>query len=216
MSDKIGAAEFHAAPGTSDWRVVFGGARTRFRTGSFAQGLALVDEIGRLAEAADHHPDIDLRYGLVEVRLISHDVGGLSRRDISLAEKISAAAASLGLVARPAEVQTVQIALDATDEGRVRPFWEAVFGYPSRDDGVLADPAGRLPNLWFQPMAEPRTERNRFHLDIAVPIDQGEARVHAALAAGGRLVSDANAPQWWTLADPEGNEVDIATMLGRG
>jgi hypothetical protein len=45
--------------------------------------------------------------------------------------------------------------------------------------------------------------------------DQAEARVAAALAAGGTLVSDRFAPMWWTLADPEGNEVDLATWIGR-
>jgi 4a-hydroxytetrahydrobiopterin dehydratase len=48
------------------------------------------------------------------------------------------------------------------------------------------------------------------------PHDQAEARVAAALAAGGRLVSDRFAPRWWTLADPEGNEVDVATWMGHG
>jgi 4a-hydroxytetrahydrobiopterin dehydratase len=65
-------------------------------------------------------------------------------------------------------------------------------------------------------MDPPRTARNRIHLDVSVPYDQAEARVAAALAAGGRLVSDAHAPMWWTLADAEGNEVDVATCLGRG
>ena len=45
--------------------------------------------------------------------------------------------------------------------------------------------------------------------DLYVPADQAQARIAAALAAGGTVVRD-NGPQWWTLADPEGNEVDIA------
>jgi 4a-hydroxytetrahydrobiopterin dehydratase len=48
-----------------------------------------------------------------------------------------------------------------------------------------------------------------------VPPDQAEARVAAAIAAGGHLVSDEHAPEWWTLADAEGNEVDVATTRGR-
>ena len=47
------------------------------------------------------------------------------------------------------------------------------------------------------------------------PEDQAEARIAAALAAGGRLISDANAPAWWTLADAEGNEACVATWAGR-
>jgi 4a-hydroxytetrahydrobiopterin dehydratase len=53
------------------------------------------------------------------------------------------------------------------------------------------------------------------HVDIAVPHDQAEARIAAALAAGGRMVSAAHAPMWWVLADPEGNEACIATWLNR-
>jgi 4a-hydroxytetrahydrobiopterin dehydratase len=80
---------------------------------------------------------------------------------------------------------------------------------------TLADPNGRLPRIWFQEMDEPRTGRNRIHVDVAVPHDQAEARVAAAIAAGGRVVFDRYAPAWWTLADPEGNEVDIATWQNR-
>ena len=58
--------------------------------------------------------------------------------------------------------------------------------------------------------AVPRRQRNRIHVDVSLPRVEAEARVQAALAAGGTLVSDAHAPMWWTLADPEGNEVDIA------
>ncbi|HZX54381.1 MAG TPA: VOC family protein, partial [Ilumatobacteraceae bacterium] len=55
----------------------------------------------------------------------------------------------------------------------------------------------------------------RTHIDVFVPDDQAQARVAAALAAGGRVVYDAEAPEWWTIADPEGNEVDIAVAVGR-
>ncbi|MGZ5405831.1 MAG: VOC family protein, partial [Nocardioides sp.] len=54
----------------------------------------------------------------------------------------------------------------------------------------------------------------RIHIDVWVPHDQAEARVSAALAAGGRLVSDEPAPSWWILADPDGNEACVATWIG--
>jgi 4a-hydroxytetrahydrobiopterin dehydratase len=73
----------------------------------------------------------------------------------------------------------------------------------------------RWSGIWFQQMHVPRTKRNRIHVDVFVPIDQARARVAAAVAAGGRVVNNANAPMWWTLADTEGNEVDVATMAGR-
>ena len=48
-----------------------------------------------------------------------------------------------------------------------------------------------------------------------LPYEQAQARIAAALAAGGRMVRDEFAPSWWTLADPAGNEADIATVKGR-
>ena len=47
-----------------------------------------------------------------------------------------------------------------------------------------------------------------------LPHDHAEARIAAAIAAGGHLVNDENAPGWWTLADAEGNEVDVASWPG--
>jgi len=79
----------------------------------------------------------------------------------------------------------------------------------------LHDPRRLNPPVFFQQMDEPREQRNRIHLDLFVPADQAPARVSAAVAAGGRVVHDADAPAWWTLADPEGNELDIAVTVGR-
>ena len=210
MTDKITARQFHEAEGVDGWRVLFSGACTLFRTGSFAKGVALVEAIGRLADAVNHHPDVDLRYPAVTVRLISHDIQALSQRDLELAQQISAAARDLGVEADPSAVQTVQIALDALVPAEVMPFWRAVLGYKPLGDEDLVDPQASNPPIWFQQMDAPRPQRNRIHIDISVPRDQAEARIAAALAAGGRIVYDERAPQWWTLADPEGNECDIA------
>ena len=215
MAEQITPGTFHAADGVEDWRVVFEGACAHFRTRSFAAGVALVNEIGRLADAANHHPDVDLRYAAVTVRLWTHEVRGLSERDVALAQQISAAARDLGVLADPSAVQTVQVAIDALVSNDVMPFWRAVLGYEQVGDEDLVDPRGRGPAIWFQGMAESRTERNRIHVDISVPHDQAEARVAAGVAAGGRVVFDQYAPAWWTLADPEGNEVDIASWRGR-
>jgi 4a-hydroxytetrahydrobiopterin dehydratase len=99
MGDRITPEQFHAVPGTADWRATATGASARFRTGSFTAGVELVDAIGELAEAAGHHPDVDLRYAEVTVRVTSHDVGGLSERDAALARSVSAAARELDVPA---------------------------------------------------------------------------------------------------------------------
>ncbi|MCS5495907.1 4a-hydroxytetrahydrobiopterin dehydratase [Cnuibacter physcomitrellae] len=210
MSDAISPREFRAADGTADWRVVGDGARAWFDTGDFATGAALVAAIGRAAEELEHHPDLDLRYAGLAVRLLSHDLGDISRRDLELARRISQAASELGVRADPSRVQSIQIAIDAVDVAAVRAFWQAVLGYEPRDEADLEDARGVGPNVWIQQIEARRPERNTIHIDVYVGRDRIEERIAAALAAGGRIVSDADAPEWWTLADPEGNEVDLA------
>ena len=68
-----------------------------FDTGDFATGLALTNRIGEVAEAANHHPDVLLTYPSVGVTLTSHDVGGVTARDLRLAHAISEHAAGLGV-----------------------------------------------------------------------------------------------------------------------
>jgi 4a-hydroxytetrahydrobiopterin dehydratase len=58
-------------------------------------------------------------------------------------------------------------------------------------------------------------QRNRIHIDVWVPHDQAEARIAAAITAGGHLVTDQYAPAWWVLADAEGNEACVATTTSR-
>jgi len=215
MTGRVTPRQFQEADGAQDWRVVADGACAQFHTGSLAAGVALVQAIGGLAAAADDHPDIDLRPGSVTVRLPIMDADGLRERDLELARQISAAARELGVSADPAAVQVVQVTVDALVGPEVMPFWRAVLGYREVGDEDLVDPHGRGPSFWFQQMDAPRPQRNRLHIDVFVPHDQAEARVAAALAAGGRLVSDEHAPSWWTLADAEGNEADVASWLGR-
>jgi 4a-hydroxytetrahydrobiopterin dehydratase len=219
MIERVTPRQFHEADGVEDWRVVGEGACAYFRTGSLGAGARLVHAISQLAGLDDRHSDVDLRYGGVMVRLITitHDYYGLSERDVELARQISAVARELGVPADPSAVQTVQVTIDALVGAEVMPFWRAVLGYQDRGDSPedLIDPHGRGASFWFQQMDAPRPQRNRIHIDVWVPHDQAEARIAAAIAAGGRLVSDEHAPAWWTLADAEGNEVDVATTMAR-
>lgn len=210
MTDRISPRQFHASDGVADWRILFDGAKAHFATGSFAKGAELVAAITRLADAANHHPNVDLRYAGVTVTLLSHDIGDISERDLRLARQISQAAGELGVTADTRAVQTVQIAIDALIIPEVLPFWRAVLAYDQLGGEDLVDPHGSGPNIWFQQMDTARPQRNRIHVDVSMPREAVEGRIAAALAAGGRIVSDAHAPAWWTLADPEGNEVDVA------
>src|SRR2546426_171781 len=86
-------------------------------------------------------------------------------------------------------------------------------GGPAED---LVDPRSRGVRFWFEQMNKPRPDGGgAIHIAVWVPYEQAEARIAAALAAGGRLVRDEFAPSWWTLADAAGNEADIATTKGR-
>jgi 4a-hydroxytetrahydrobiopterin dehydratase len=55
---------------------------------TFAQALGFVTAVGALAEANDHHPDIDLRYRTVALRVSTHEAGGLTHRDVTLARQV--------------------------------------------------------------------------------------------------------------------------------
>ena len=81
----------------ADWHQSGDTLTARFATGDFATGLELVNRIGASAEKFDHHPDLTLTYPTVEITMSSHDVGGITIRDLRLARTISEHAASLGV-----------------------------------------------------------------------------------------------------------------------
>ena len=211
MTDRISPKRFHEV----GWRIVRDDASLHFRTESFGAGVALVDAIGRMLDTEHDHPAVDLRPDGVTVRLGANREGRFSERDLVLAQQISGAARELGANADLTGLQHIQVAIDALVIPDVLPFWRAVLGYEQVGDEDLLDPDLEGPPLWFQQMDAPRPQRNRIHVDLYVPHDEAEARVAAAIAAGGRVVNDANAPGWWTLADPEGNEVDVASWPDR-
>jgi 4a-hydroxytetrahydrobiopterin dehydratase len=207
--------EFDSIDDLGDWRYVLGAIRADFRTGSFTAAAALASEIAELADVADHHPDIDIRYpDRVRVVLTTHAVGGISTLDVEIARLISETARRADATAEATAAQALEIAIDTMDAERIRPFWAAALGY-REDNGALVDPLRVGPPVWFQEMDEPRTERNRFHLDVSVAHDVADERVAAALAAGGTLVSDERARAFWVLADADGNECCICTWQDR-
>lgn len=210
--------------GLDDWRLLLSGIRARFRTGDFATGLALVDRIGAAAEEAGHHPDISLTYPEVIVTLSSHDVDGITSRDIDLAQQISGFAAEAGVSADVSGLTELEPGLDTSAPGPLGAFYAALLGADA-SSGEPVDPSGQVPGLWFQSPPGPDDERGaelppldpeqRWHLDVWVPHDEGERRVQAVLDAGGTLVSDAEAPSYWVVADADGNRSCICTRAGR-
>jgi 4a-hydroxytetrahydrobiopterin dehydratase len=220
-TDAIPIRAFHDMEGLEDWRVLGEGACAFFGTGSFAESSALVKAIAEIPGVEEHPPAVDVRQAGVTVRLVSlsDDYMGMTERDVRIAREVSHAARLLGLTADPSKVQYLLLIPGAPDITKIMPFWRAVLRYEPRPDSPaedLVDPLDRGPGFWFETMEEPRGDGGgAIHVAIWVPYDQAEARVAAALAAGGQMVRDEFAPSWWTLADAFGNEADISTTVGR-
>jgi len=200
-----------------DWRKLAQALNARFLTGDFVTGLTFVTAVAEAAETANHHPDVRLTYPLVDVTLFSHDVGGVTQRDIDLARRISEIAREQGVGVEPGAVTQLELALDTADLASVGPFWAAVLTGSS--DSLIGDDVvdrtARVPLLWFQHTDIHETPRQRFHVDLWVAHEVAEERIAAAVAAGGRVVDDEKAPSFVVLADPEGNKVCVCTSLSR-
>ena len=186
----------------------------RFKTDDFSGAAELVAQVARLADAQNHHPEIRLGYGSVDFELTSHDAGGVTDRDITLARGIHELAAGLGATPETVQRQRHELAIDCADADAIRDFWRVGMGYTESPSGggiELVDPTGRGPKVWFQRMDPTRTERNRIHVDVYVPTAEAEQRVKDIVAAGGFLLTDEFSPDWWVLADVEGNELCVCT-----
>ena len=206
----------------ADWRQILGRLKARFRTRDFATGLALVNKIGTAAEAAGHHPDVLFTYSDVVVTVVSHDVRGITSRDLDLARQISSLAAELGIEPDVSGLTQLELGLDTSRGGGLAPFYAALLG-GTVDSGEPVDPTGQVPTVWWQ---EPdgtdeayalpeQSFEQRWHFDVWVPHDEGERRLQAVLDAGGRLVSDRAAPAYWVVEDEDGNRSCICTPAGR-
>jgi 4a-hydroxytetrahydrobiopterin dehydratase len=216
MSERVYARQFHAALGAEAWRVLPEGATALFRSASFAGSLRFVEAIGRIVGDGPA-PDLDVRRGGVTVllRAFKPEGYGMTTTELELARRIGAAAADLGLTPDPAAIQGLSVIPGATDRSDIMPFWRAVLGYIPRADSPdedLVDPDDRGAPFWFEAMDELRPDgKGSIHLVVWLPWDQARERLAAGLAAGGHLVRENAEELFWTLADPVGNEVDIAT-----
>lgn len=214
----VEGADRWEGPATEDWRLVF--AAMASYPADAGTSVTLVEAVADLADEAGLPLGVDLRPGLVTVDT-GKDLWEQDEGYEPLAARVQAAARRIGLSGDVTRPRFVQVGIDAVDIGAVRGFWRAVLGYVEDPrDGItdIIDPRQLSMPFFFQPMeAEDearRAQRNRIHVDLVVPDDQARARIAAGVAAGGRVVRDA-APEWWTLADPEGNEVDVAVSAGR-
>lgn len=210
-SDWISAAEFHRAPGVSDWRVTGTGPQAVFTATSLSHAADLISPVVTAAEQFDILPDIDVRPEGAVVRIPYRSPEGIPAAAAEFAAAVSKAAAELRLAADPSVAQSIGIYVAQHSEADARPFFTAALGYEAFGDTDAVDPMRCGPQLAFNPIAGDAPARGRTHFDVFVPADQARARVDAALAAGGRLVDDSHAPAWWSLASPDNHGVDIAS-----
>ena len=200
-------ATFHAEPGVADWRVTSWGPQACYRAESLDAAAKLVPAIVEAARQYSVEADVDLRPEAVVIRIPYRGAERIAAGAATFAAAVSTAAADLGMPPDLASIQTVDIMVVQADVD-ARPFWTAALGYDVSGDTDAVDPLRRGPSLSFGDIEKPG--RGRTHIDVSVPADLAEARVAAAVAAGGRLVDDSRAPMWWTLASPDNHGIDIA------
>ncbi len=210
-SGLITPAGFHRADGVSDWRVTATGPQAVFTATSLPHAASLIAPIVAAAERSGILPDVDVRPEAVVVRVPYRDPEGIPSAAPAFAADVSRAAAELRLTPDPSRAQAVGIYVAQHSEADVRPFFTAALGYEDFGDSDAVDPLRCGPQLAFNPISGDAPSRGRTHFDVFVPADQAQARVDAALAAGGRLVDDSHAPAWWSLASPDNHGVDIAS-----
>lgn len=214
-TDVLSPAETSERLGASAFVHLRGSLYGSYGTADFASATRLVAQVAEAADAMNHHPDIRLGYGSVVFQLSSHDAGGVTERDLRLAEQIQALADSLGAVSAAVRPARYEVAIDCANADDIRDFWKVGLGYDERPGETgeieLVDPRGYGPTLWFQTMESARTDRNRVHLDVYLPTVDAESRVRAIVEAGGFLLTAEHAPDWWVLADVEGNELCVCT-----
>ncbi|HEX6682702.1 MAG TPA: VOC family protein [Candidatus Limnocylindrales bacterium] len=219
--DVVPGGTLPEGPETADWQTLFG-AMAYYPVDSPLRAGALVSAVAGLADDAGLPLMVDVRPDGVTIDSgkdqWEDEEGSATSRFVDLAGRVQTAARDLGLSADLTRPRFVQLGIDAVDVPAVRAFWASVLGYEYDPRTFLTDiydPRRLNPVLFFQQMdasdAERRQHRNRIHFELFVPHDHAQARIDAAVAAGGRIVAEI-APNRRTLVDPDGNELDIVTF----
>ncbi len=140
-----------------------------------------------------------------------HIVAWPTQQDVDLARRITEIAADHHLAADPAAVSQIELGLDTPHSATIAPVWAALLtgnsnvqGHGSPSDEIR-DATGQIPNLWFGGAEEDAALRQRFHVEVYVAPEVVEQRIAAAVAAGGTVVDDTNAPSLTVIADQDGN-----------
>ena len=208
MSEQAWRA-FLAADGVEDWVVLHGGAAALFEVGSLSAAARLAEAITRVPGVDGSAAVLTLTGSRLTVRL-TRGLFRIEPEHVEIARSISGLAREHGATALPESVQEVQLAIAAKPDAIDNGFWRAVLGYAPLAGDNSIDPLGHGPTIWMQDLDPAKPLRHAMHIDVSLDREEAERRLQAAVAAGGRLVDDANAPGSWILADRSGNKVCIA------
>ncbi|WP_159599681.1 VOC family protein [Agromyces humi] len=213
-----------AAENLTDWRKLAQGLHARYVVDDFGTGARFVVAVGEAGDALGHHPRVSMGNGYVDLKLVSDDaiyrddegaehvVEWVTQQDIDLARRITEIAADHEVVAEPASVSDIEFGLDTAHSATIAPVWAALLTGSAESQGrgtpsdEIRDATGRVPNLWFGEADDHEARRQRFHVEVYVAPEVAEQRVAAALAAGGTVIDDSDAPSLTVIADQDGNE----------
>ena len=222
----------------TDWRKLAQGLYARYLVDDFGAGARFVAAVGEAGDALGHHPRVSIGNGYVDLKLITEDaiyrdgegtehvVEWVTQQDIDLARRITEIAAGLKVDADPASVSDIELGLDTARSATIAPVWAALLTGSAEAQGrgslsdEIRDATGRVPNLWFGDADEHETSRQRFHIEVYMAPEVAEQRIAAALAAGGTVVDDSNAPSLTVIADQDGNKgivcIDVSAAKNPG
>jgi 4a-hydroxytetrahydrobiopterin dehydratase len=207
----------------TDWRKLAQGLHARYVVDDFGTGAAFVVAVGEAGDALGHHPRVTIGQGHVDLKLVSDDaiyrdddgteyvVEWVTQQDVDLARRITEIALDHGVAADPAAVSDIELGLDTARSATIAPVWAALLtgdadaqgrGTPSDE---VRDATGRVPNLWFGDADAQEAPGQRFHLEVYVAPEAAGPRIAAAVAAGGSVVDDSDAPSLTVVADQDGN-----------
>jgi 4a-hydroxytetrahydrobiopterin dehydratase len=203
-----GWRDFLSGEGVDDWVILHGGPTAVFKTQSLQAAASLAAAV---AEVPGLGPRTLLTASPDRLTVkLTREMWATERSHLDVARTVSAIARDHGAVADRTAVQEVQVAVAAKPEEIDLPFWRAVLGYAPLHEDNCIDPLGQGSTVWMQDLDSSKQLGHAMHIDVSLGRDQIETRLAEALAAGGRIVDDSEAPSAWILADRSGNKVCLA------
>ena len=207
MSEE-GWRAFLTDEGAEDWVVLHGGPTAVFRVASLQEAAALASAV---AEVPGLGPRTLLTAASDRLTVkLTREMWATERDHVDVARAVSAVARQRGAVPDRGAVQEVQVAVAAKPHAIDLPFWRAVLGYSPLHEDNCIDPSGQGSTVWMQDLDPSRSLQHAMHIDVSLAREHIQARLEAAVDAGGRVVDDSEAPSAWILADKSGNKVCLA------